>query len=203
MAEKFGVPYFRRYDGYNSYVDVPLAILPNADRVLRAVDKVAGRTVRVQSVLEVGAATGRVLQQFERRGYRTLGVEISSWARERALPGAQILWGPWLKVSHYLGDESFDLVLDSTAEYEPNRTVGRSLAELWRATRVVLAVEHSDADDCHDKNIVYRQPESWKKLLGRLQPSPKHVSLVKFNHRCTQRGVTWVLSRWFWFCYRR
>ena len=75
--------YFRHYCGYGPYDQNYLlhSGIEHCISIARRLD------LRIESVLVLGAATGRVLEHFERSwGVRPWGCEISEWAHAR-IPG--------------------------------------------------------------------------------------------------------------------
>lgn len=129
----------------------------NPKRLLRLIDLAAAEHLplwdfHVENFLDVGAATGHVMQRFHKEAnLDVLGIEPSSWCKERVIPQYywKILWAKFLDVSYALGDSSWDLVFDCISLYSTNSKLLKSTTrELYRVCAKVIVVSLWDqADD--------------------------------------------------------
>lgn len=106
---------------------------------------------RIESFLDVGAATGRLVAQFAEVCDVSLGIECAEWPRSRVPRGlrGRMLWGDFVALSPHLSDGAFDLVFDSSAMYANNlRESQDCLREVFRVAGKGALVYHYDMTDC-------------------------------------------------------
>jgi hypothetical protein len=179
--------YFESYGQTGrSYTRAMARSVVNCRNILKAWDRLVRRhfgadaveRYRIDSFLDVGAATGRLVEQFARVCPVAMGVECASWPRAhlpRHLAG-RMLWGDFVACSGLWADGSFDLVFDSSAMYADSlRESRRCLAEVRRICGKGALVYYYDMADCTPAEVarydryarVLPPREDWLEMLWR------------------------------------
>ena len=112
------------------------------DRVFAHNGRTEPEQFYVNSILDVGAATGELMKlfsddpRFDIRNIR--GVENSPWAKENVLPEfkERIVFADWLDISKDYPDNSFDMVIDCVGMYLPSQYLDQHLKECARISRL-------------------------------------------------------------------
>ncbi|MEX2659870.1 MAG: class I SAM-dependent methyltransferase [Acidimicrobiales bacterium] len=166
--DRGGLSGYERYDRDTSNADVAAYLL--------------WRHFGVHRVLDVGCATGFVVEALRELGLDAKGVDVSRWAVQHPALGAtgHIGYGDLLERLPF-EDDSFDLVSAfETLEHLPPESVPRALLELRRVTRsYVVATIPSFGRNEHGPGGWYQQkvreellPRYWARGEGYDGPVP-------------------------------
>ncbi len=136
--QPFDKLYFEDYCGEGNYDDV----FQYYSAVQSCILTLSQPKWKIESVAVLGAATGKVLQEFDRIwNIKPYGCELSTWAYEKIPPSYRHRirncdlrdYLPWLRERR----RKFDLVFSNSLFYLPKKDIDQVLEHLAAMTRLV------------------------------------------------------------------
>ena len=133
----------------------------------------APEAFRIRSLLDIGAATGGLLEQISKvYDIDMYGVESSEWAERNVLPEwkSRIVFDTWPDCSKRFRQDQFDLVLDCVAHYLEEDQLDTHFGEMRRIAKMGIISYISAEDDqtrFHDtsRNLTYPL-EWWRRRIS-------------------------------------
>lgn len=168
LPKLYGKKYYKHgaNGGYNGYNSDKLGHVLAAH--VQAIQNLYAKK-EYSTVLDVGCATGIVVNKFLEAGYDAYGCDISTWAIENTETDKDRVKVADVRNLEQYEDNSFDLVICSeTLEHIPEEYLQKALSELYRVSRKFVCFSvplgYKPAD-LHETHFTVHRREWWDKQI--------------------------------------